>query len=63
MEGLIEGLVIEVEHRSIYGNDRMYPKNRFAEVMCELLGQTTLTDRDVKVLHKIAAVHSSFKRG
>ena len=41
-------LVVEI--RSVYGEDRIYPVNEQAINVCTLLGQKTITKRDVPIL-------------
>jgi len=57
MEALIEGLKVKVRSKESYGQERLYPMNHVAKVMCELLNQKTLTRHDLEVLGKIAAIH------
>ena len=57
---LVEGLKVEVERRESYGQERLYPSNHVARVICELLNQKTLTRHQLNVLGKIAAIHTIY---
>ena len=44
---------INVEIKSIYGKQRIYPACEKAETFCKLIGQNTLTDLDVQRIKEL----------
>ena len=44
---------IKVEFKTIYGNDKIYPVCEKADVFCKLIGQKTLTERDIKIIKEL----------
>lgn len=42
--------VIKVVARSVYGTIKYYPANGVAESFCRLLGQTTITGKQLKCI-------------
>jgi hypothetical protein len=44
---------IQVEIKTIYGVDKIYPACPKAEVFCKLLNQKTLTDRDIELIKQL----------
>lgn len=44
---------IQVEIKTIYGSDKIYPSCSRAEIFCKLVGQKTLTERDVDLIKQL----------
>ena len=44
---------IKVEPRSVYGETRIYPKCDKAKIFAEMLGQATLTPRNIQAIIKL----------
>lgn len=44
---------INVEIKTIYGVDKIYPACPKAEVFCKLVNQKTLTERDVELIKQL----------
>jgi hypothetical protein len=44
---------LQVEIKSVYGNEKIYPVNEAAKLVATLLRQSSLTQRDVGVLKKL----------
>jgi hypothetical protein len=45
--------VVQIELRSAYGHDRVYPKNLTAFAFCSLTGRKTLSDADLRVIQEL----------
>ena len=44
---------IKVEPRTVYGETRIYPKCDKAKIFADMLGQTTLTPRNIQAIIKL----------
>lgn len=44
---------ILVEVRSVYGNERIYPANLNAEMLCRLVGKKTLSREDLRIAREL----------
>lgn len=44
---------IEVTIKSVFGNEKIYPACQNAEIFCKLIGQKTLTDRDINFIKQL----------
>jgi len=44
---------ILVERRNVYGVEKIYPECDKAKLFCKLLGQSTLTERDVSIIKQL----------
>lgn len=42
-----------VTAKNVYGVEVFYPANQEAKIFCELLGQKTLTPRDIKLIQRL----------
>lgn len=43
-------MVIQVKIKNVYGNEKIYPVCKKAEIFASLVGQTTLTPRDISYI-------------
>ncbi len=41
-------MVIEYRVKQVYGVDTKYPANHAAQMICDLTGKKTLTDKDIR---------------
>jgi ATP phosphoribosyltransferase len=41
---------IEYSIRNVYGSDRLYPENSWAELMCDITGSKTISRRTLDIL-------------
>ena len=46
-------LLIKITTRDIYGKKTYYPNDQTSHLFCELLGQRTLTTRDIDVIKRM----------
>lgn len=46
-------MVIEIFVRNVYGKPTIYPANEAAELLAELSGKRTLSQRDLDIAHKL----------
>jgi hypothetical protein len=44
---------IKVEPRSVYGETRIYPKCEKSQIFADMLGQATLTPRNIQAIIKL----------
>jgi hypothetical protein len=44
---------IKVEIKSVFGVEKIYPACTTAESFCSLIGQKTLTERDIAIIKKL----------
>lgn len=50
---MIEPRIVQLQLRSAYGQDRVYPKNITAFAFCALTGRKTFSDADLKVIREL----------
>ena len=46
-------LTLRIKVRDIYGKQTYYPDDQTSHLFCELLGQRTLTTRDIDVIKRM----------
>lgn len=44
---------IEVTIKNVFGNEKIYPACPDAEIFCKLIGQKTLTERDINLIKQL----------
>lgn len=42
--------VVKVQIKSVYGNERIYPRNPAGQMLCDLTKKTTLSRADIEVI-------------
>ena len=46
-------LAIKVEPRTVYGETRIYPKCEKSQIFADMLGQSTLTPRNIQAIIRL----------
>lgn len=48
--------IIEVEVKSVYGTDKIYPANTAAEILCKIAGTKTLSKFDLSLAAELGLI-------
>lgn len=54
--------LIEVEIRTVYGTEKIYPLCDRSRIFCKLLGQSTLTFENIKFIKELGFEVKSIKK-
>lgn len=51
---------INIRVRDVYGTTKYYPNDKHTQLFCDLLGQKTLTHRDIQIIKLMGyTIHTS----